>query len=339
MPFLIALGKANRFEKPSRPDPWSDVYQATTPRDNCPQLGLEIPEKGYLSYTYSEDCLLLNVWRPIEMKTNRSVMVYIYGGGFKTGSIFKITHDARYIVMREDIIVVGLIYRLGAFGFMYGHDELAPANLGLHDQILGLNWVQENIVYFGGNPSSVTIFGNSAGSVAVSALLLSPLTRGLFHRAIIQSGVPNTNPSKEDLLSSTNSLAESLQCDNSTMQDKVKCLKNKSVDQILNATRDLGNPFTVVYGDSILPIKPTKALLSGEFNANIDLLYGITQDEGLAFSVSYFPELNDNNLALTVDMVKDYIVQLVGNKYGMEAAELYVSRANLSTNPTLDELR
>ena len=79
-------------------------------------------------------------------------------------------------------------YRLGAFGFLYGGDEIVPANLGIHDQIVALHWVQENIDRFGGDPNNVTIFGNSAGGFTVGILMLSPLAKGLFHRAIIQSG-------------------------------------------------------------------------------------------------------------------------------------------------------
>lgn len=113
---------------------------------------------------YSEDCLFLNVWRPLyehrDGKTGQlipfPVMVYIFGGGFTGGSIFKFTHDGRYIAGRGDVIVVAMNYRISSFGFLYGDSEAAPGNAGFHDQILALKWVQRNIARFGGDPNKVS---------------------------------------------------------------------------------------------------------------------------------------------------------------------------------------
>ena len=119
---------------------------------------------------------------------NRSVMVWIHGGTFISGTSFERGFDASIIAL-HDIVVVTLNYRLGAFGFLLGTDEQHPGNLGQYDVILALQWVQKNIHHFGGDANQVTIFGESAGSMAVSGLILSPLTKGLFHRAILQSGI------------------------------------------------------------------------------------------------------------------------------------------------------
>ena len=108
--------------------------------------------------TQSEDCLYLNLWRPVEESTSgsRPVMVWIHGGTFLTGSSFDSEFDAREIVAQSDVIVVTLNYRLGAFGFLLGDDVDHPGNLGLYDQILALNWVRDNIHYFDGDPSKVS---------------------------------------------------------------------------------------------------------------------------------------------------------------------------------------
>ena len=133
----------------------------------------------------SEDCLTLNLWSPGLDDTHRPVMVWIHGGGFRGGS-GNIEPSA---LVREGVVVVSLNYRLGPIGF-FAHDALDEpnANVGLLDMILGLRWVRDNIVRFGGDPGNVTIFGVSAGGMAVNLLMASDDAAGLFHRAIAQSG-------------------------------------------------------------------------------------------------------------------------------------------------------
>lgn len=259
-------------------------------------------------------------------------MVYIYGGGYVTGSIFKDSHDARYIAYRGDLVVVLMNYRTGPFGFMYGGTD-ESANLGLYDQILALQWVQSNIAQFGGNPDQVTIFGNSAGAGSVAAMILSPLTLGLFHRSIIQSGTPNFLH-KNDSFRLTESLQEKLNCLN------VECIKlDRSVEQILNASKELGNPFKPVYGDQLLPIRPIDAVKNGAFNAHIDLMYGITKDESSSTVLSKFPELNNESLSWTREQTKYFIQNLIGSEFGQKAADFYVNLVDLPEQPSLNESR
>src|SRR5690606_1570552 len=127
----------------------------------------------------------------------------------------------------------------GPFGFLYSGTEDAPGNQGLHDQILALKWVHENIHHFGGDPKPVTIFGESAGSMSVSSLILSPLTRGLFKRAIMQSGSLISKFSHSGLaLNKTTNLAKKLNCSTGhSHEEEVKCLRTKSVEQILEAVK------------------------------------------------------------------------------------------------------
>ena len=161
-----------------------DIYNATKLGNSCIQF-----ENMFVENTTreSEDCLFLNVFKPV---TNNEkllpVMVYIHGGGFQLGSIFFSLSDASFLASYGEVIVVSINYRLGPFGFLYGGNSDAPGNVGFHDQLLGLKWVQENIENFGGDPNKVTIFGESAGSISVSALVQSPLAKNLFIRAIMQ---------------------------------------------------------------------------------------------------------------------------------------------------------
>jgi para-nitrobenzyl esterase len=142
----------------------------------------------------SEDCLYLNVWTPADSdKAKLPVMVWIYGGGFQAGSASEPRQEGEHLASKG-VVVVSMNYRLGVFGF-FAHPELrkesghgASGNQGLLDQIAALQWVKKNIAAFGGDPGRVTIFGESAGSFAVSALMASPLSQGLFARALGESG-------------------------------------------------------------------------------------------------------------------------------------------------------
>jgi para-nitrobenzyl esterase len=141
----------------------------------------------------NEDCLYLNVWTPAKAAGERlPVMVWIYGGGLKAGATSEARQDGEHL-SRKGVVVVSMNYRLGVFGF-FSHPDLSresrhgSGNYGIMDQIAALRWVQRNIAAFGGDPGNVTIFGESAGSFSVSALMASPLAQGLFHKAIGESG-------------------------------------------------------------------------------------------------------------------------------------------------------
>ena len=137
------------------------------------------------NFTYSEDCLYLDIYSP-NISLSLPVMVYIHGGGYVLGTAITSPSD---ILALQGVVVVIIQYRLGPFGFLTTGDSAAPGNYGMLDQVEALKWVNENIKHFGGNPSMVTIFGQSAGGSSVGLHLLSPLSRDLFHQAIAESGV------------------------------------------------------------------------------------------------------------------------------------------------------
>jgi para-nitrobenzyl esterase len=179
--------------KPPQPAPaWDGVRDATEPGAHCVQGQIF----GDISFPRpaSEDCLNLNIWTPAAAAGDRlPVMVWIHGGGFQAGAGPEPRHDGEAFA-RKGVVLVTINYRLGIFGF-FSHPELtresdrkASGNYGLLDQITALRWVKANIAAFGGNPDNVTIFGESAGSFAVSALMASPPAAGLFHKAIGESG-------------------------------------------------------------------------------------------------------------------------------------------------------
>lgn len=180
-----------RWRPPAALIPWEGVRNAADFAPACMQIGVSMP--GEAPPSTSEDCLYLNIWRPDTGDTGLPVLVWIHGGGWTNGSAAMPLYWGDKLAARG-IIVVTIAYRLGAFGFL-AHPELtaeaganASGNYGLLDQIAALAWVQQNIAAFGGDPERVTIGGQSAGSMAVSILMASPLARGMFHGAIGQSG-------------------------------------------------------------------------------------------------------------------------------------------------------
>ena len=181
-----------RWREPQPAAAWEGVRPATAFGARCMQG--RVYDDMVFRDEESEDCLYLNVWTPARSASERlPVMVWIYGGGFRAGSASEPRQDGSRLA-RKGVVVVSMNYRLGVFGF-FAHPELsaesgrkASGNYGLLDQLAALRWVRENVAAFGGDPARVTIFGESAGSFSVSALVASPLGKGLFQRAIGESG-------------------------------------------------------------------------------------------------------------------------------------------------------
>ncbi|XP_053998597.1 esterase FE4-like isoform X2 [Hylaeus anthracinus] len=173
-----------RFKDSQPPEPWTGCRDATKYSNVCAQFDFIVRE-----VVGSDDCLYLNVYTPLDnAATKRSVMVWVHGGAFVQGSGDNYIYGPDYLI-RKDIVLVTINYRLGILGFLNTQNEMAPGNQGLKDQVMALRWVKDNIASFGGDPENVTIFGESAGAASVHFLSISPMARGLFHKVIAQSGV------------------------------------------------------------------------------------------------------------------------------------------------------
>ncbi|XP_026486963.2 juvenile hormone esterase-like [Vanessa tameamea] len=175
-----------RFAPPEQPEPWEGIRDATTNCNICAQFDRET-----LQVVGDEDCLYLNVYTPSLPNSDSQplpVMVFIHGGGFMFGNgTDDAVHGPDYLI-EKDVVIVTLNYRLGVLGFLSLDCKEAPGNMGLKDQVQALKWIQKNIKNFNGDPNNVTIFGISAGGASVEYLMLSPMSKGLFHKAIAQSG-------------------------------------------------------------------------------------------------------------------------------------------------------
>lgn len=275
-----------RWQAPQPVTPWDGVRKATTFGARCMQG--PIFSDMIFRDQMSEDCLYLNVWTP-DRAAHLPVMVWIYGGGFQGGSASEPRQDGTHLA-GKGVIVVSMNYRLGVFGFL-AHPELtkeaashASGNYGLLDQIAALAWVQKNIAAFGGDQGNVTIFGESAGSLSVSAIMASPLAKGLVHKAIGESGAYLAGPGGP-LAPKSLSAAEALGATFATSAgaDSLAALRARTADEVLKASLERGPAdwFAPGVDGYVLPEDPYAIYVAGR-QLHVPLLAGWNAGEGRA---------------------------------------------------------
>lgn len=271
-----------RWKPPQKATPWQGVRGCTRFGDD-PLQGLRGEGRGP---TYSEDCLTLNIWTPGGDK--RPVMVWIYGGGFMVGSGSYPMYDGVPLT-KKGVVVVTFNYRLGIFGFM-AHPALSQespnhvsGNYGFLDQVAALKWVRENIAGFGGDPNNITLFGESAGACSVASHMVSPLSRGLFHKAILQS--PATLRTLYTLDAAEKAAVRAVGSD-------IAALRATPAEELLPKTQAIGEPpglltapqpIRMIKDGWAFPEDERAALLAGRF-AKVPMLIGGVEAEGPFFS-------------------------------------------------------
>ncbi|XP_023565020.1 pyrethroid hydrolase Ces2e-like isoform X4 [Octodon degus] len=274
-----------RFAPPEVPEPWSGVRDGTSYPAMCLQnidkmnvLAVHVLNLTMPPIPMSEDCLYLNIYTPAQAQegSNLPVMVWIHGGALVIGMAS--SYDGSILAASENIVVVTIQYRLGVLGFFSTGDQHATGNWGYLDQVAALHWVQQNIFYFGGNRDRVTIFGQSAGGTSVSSHILSPMSQGLFHGAIMESGVavvPGLISSSSEFVSTV--VANLSACGQGDSEALVRCLRGKSEEEMLAITKTFKVIAGVVDGN-FLPRHPQELLASADFQS-VPSIIGVNNDE------------------------------------------------------------
>ncbi|KAL0274206.1 UNVERIFIED_CONTAM: hypothetical protein PYX00_006685 [Menopon gallinae] len=300
-----------RFLPPEPFGPWTGTYDATMMRQRCPQVDMDYypsPDPGMINEKKDkEDCLVVNVFSPnVTDKAKLPVMVYLHGGSFIAGSAYDFQPD---FLLEKDIVLVVPQYRLGVLGFLCLELDDLPGNMAMMDIHLALKWVKQNILYFGGDPSKITVVGQSAGAAAASSLLISPLVkRDLFNQMIIQSGsVLGPWVIEEKPIASARIIAEKVKCPIYSIRDMANCLKMKPAHMLMEAqyqamSSDLaiGKLNTVGRGlvvqnwglTRFLTKHPVEEFTTGPRIA-VPIMGGVTRDEGSVFFTSFYDKLKN----------------------------------------------
>ncbi|XP_060095198.1 acetylcholinesterase-like isoform X1 [Heteronotia binoei] len=289
-----------RFKKPLPHKPWRHILEATNFGNACPQPVIwDAPDVAIYSANtpQSEDCLFLNVWVPHPRpSTPAAILVWIHGGSYFFGTASLVVYDGAFLAATENVIVVSMNYRLGALGFL-SLPPAAPGNVGLFDQQLALRWVRKNAAAFGGDPTRITIFGESAGGASVNYHLLSPGSRPLFDRAVLQSGTATASwawVSPEEAKRRALALAELMGCTEVKDSAIVSCLQGKRIEEFPKYTFSvlvLNPPFVPTTDRDFLPDDPQKLMESGHFQPK-PMMIGATSDEGSIFVFCLAPFLH-----------------------------------------------
>ncbi len=307
IPYGADAGGHNRFRAPASPRPWTEVRDALRFGPSAVQLqpgGGPARTDDPLSVRNAggEDCLVLNVWTP-DTAGQRPVMVWFHGGGFTVGSASSPLYDGAALAREGDVVVVSVNHRLGLLGYLqldalFGDDYADSGNAGVLDLVAALHWVRKNAARFGGDAGSVTIFGESGGGGKVCALLAAPRARGLFHRAIVQSGPPFQLPDLEQARRTAAEVLQRLELDPTRGPEPLLKLPADRLLQVQVAMGAGGGPspggmsFAPVIDRHVLDDWPEPALAAGAA-ADVPLLIGTNLDEA-RFMLMMHRELRKN---------------------------------------------
>ena len=339
IPYAAPPVGARRWLAPQREEAWDGVRDATKFSPMCAQAASMMNQLfgGPADQLCSEDGLYLNVWTPACDDARRPVMVWIHGGAFILGSGDTPWYFGDAFAKHGDVVVVTINYRLGAFGFLHLADHFGDTyegsgNAGILDQVAALEWVRDNIASFGGNPDDVTIFGESAGGGSVGTLLGLPAARGLYGKAIPQSGASSWWATREGAAAVTGNVLKTL----GVKPGDIDALLATSMEQLIDAAATGGVladgvgtlPYQPVVDGTVLPDAPLVAIERGNA-AGVALLTGTNRHEATLFNMLInFGEMDDAGIA-----------RRLGPWFGGDAAALVAAyRAQRPDDVTVTEL-
>jgi para-nitrobenzyl esterase len=318
IPYAAPPVGERRWAPPARPSPWSGVRDATAPASLCAQSSYG--EDGTPIVVGDEDCLYLNVTVPRDAGRRLPVMVWVHGGGSRSGGGSQ--YDGARLAAGGDVVVVTVNFRLGPLGFLSSEALDGSGNFGIQDQQAALRWVQRNADRFGGDPGNVTLFGQSSGGRNVCAHLASPGSRGLFARAILQSGPCATEVVTKDVADERGArVAAELGCTDPASATEAgavaDCLRSRPVADVVGVLPGERPPVTGEYRDEpwqpvagtpVLPRQPIEALRRGSA-AGVELMIGANRDDIRPF-VGF--EWDAGGTPLTVERYESLVAEAFG---------------------------
>jgi para-nitrobenzyl esterase len=349
IPYGASTAGANRFMPPAKPEPWIGAREAIAYAGRSPQAPA-VAQRPELATVWGavdmlpvgEDCLTLHIWTPALDNAKRPVMVWLHGGAFSYGSANSPRYDSTRLAKRNDVVVVAVNHRLNVFGHLdlsaIGGERFAQSgNAGILDLVLALQWVRDHAARFGGDPGNVTIFGQSGGGGKVSALLAMPSAKGLFHKAIVQSGASVRFAERER----TTRLADAVLKHLGLRPDQLDSLQALPLARLQEAVApaqaalprpkypllDRYNFGPVVDGNVLAahPFDPAAPALSDD----VPIMIGGTKDETAIF---FAPDDAVWNRTITEDELKKRVTAVAGDSAGNLLA--YYKRRDPAASPT-----
>jgi len=344
IPYAASTAGENRWTAPKDPEPWEDVRDATEYRSICPQaadegsaffeefsevLGVESPAPP--NFTISEDCLVLNVFTP-SLNGSAPVMVWIHGGALVTGAGEQYPADG---LVSHDVVVVTINYRLGFLGY-FAHPDLQDTNFGLLDQVKALEWVQENIAQFGGDPNQVTIFGESAGGVSVLALTVSPLAEGLFRGAIAQSSaiMESLNVTREEAGDLGVAVGNFVNATGIPLYgiSQISQMRSVPAEAYLEAMQAFqvspAGPMAFLYKDNkSLPVSVYEGFQTGAQHQGVNMMIGMNENETTPFLMP---------INATSPITTESYTTFVDNAFGTNESDVQIVMENIPANSDED---
>lgn len=343
-----------RFAKPVPKIAWLGVFDASRLAPTCIQ---NVTQQFY--YTpdvehMTEDCLYLNIWVPnFSSKAKlKPILFFIHGGAFNIGASNMKVYDGAKLAARGDVIVVTVNYRVGVMGFFSAFIPDADGNMGLYDQVLALKWIKKNAVSFHGDPEHIVLIGQSAGAMSAAGHIMSPLTKHMVKRVIMQSGaamLPMILDENAGLFKVSQSIATIVGCADKSNNLKtnpriiVKCLKRLPAVELARAEGIMmaNNPLTFKprTGDEYLPKNTIQLIREGQF-ADVEMLAGVTKDEGSFFLTSAVPQyfgVYGVNAVQTISKRLAYqmtrmMYKVIGERSEAEIADFYVNSVENGTS-------
>ncbi|KAH8022913.1 hypothetical protein HPB51_006271 [Rhipicephalus microplus] len=326
-----------RFKKPQAAEPWHGVYDATQARDSCVQpVYWEVFE---IPTALSEDCLYLNVWKPFSStRYGFPVLFWVHGGMFQVGSAYEARYNGSALAALNNVVVVSCNFRLSLLSFMDLNHTMTPGNLALWDQRAALQWVQRNIRAFGGDPGSVTVFGESSGAMLIHGHILSPHSRGLFHRVFLMSGSMSTDSCVNSVpksIAGVNRISEALGCGRyegaTDPAELLDCLRDLPAQDMCAVKSGILRP---TYENEFIPCRPSFAMKEGYFE-NYDamihsnfLLIPFVTNVHSSPAITYIDSIHFENK----DALRNTIADILGDRLfycpSRAFAEQYSSKGN-----------